>query len=419
MTDIHSIISHICKEFDGAVFDKLPIQFINLFIKYSYACLFYKHGNQILARTILIHTREIQSSIYNGQLYIVYKNVYKNTLSPYESLKRLGVTTIKVLEADEIQQYRTDFTKTMYDFPEYKRSEINPTLDSHGNPMVYVLGGFGALGNPGSFHNPFVRKLRLRIKKCVIPLFKEVIKNIPGGHHTVNLEMLVDRMMFRTDSQAPSVEAWHRDVVPPEKIYDADEIYGGWINLDTKSQFFSCIPGSHLGVSLKLLKKGFSAIPKDTIPHICTGNKQLYEIPPGHIVIFPQYIIHEVVSKKTDHDMMRLFTGWRTTTSTKFLHTDMRERFKTQAIIPLPSGQLPPMYSANHISFLKNKPFKPIPKNDVKVTVETWSRDAIKDVFIVDKVVQRFMNSLEKTDVQMYYPYTESEIEEYLPKPLY
>ena len=414
MTTSSIIISTICAEFDGEMFEKLPKQFINLFIQYSYTCLFYKQGNQTLARSILVHTGEIQSSMFTGHLYTLYKK-NDRLLSPYESLKRMGVTTVKVLEEDEINQYRTDFTNTMITFPEYKRSEINPNLDSKGNPMVYVLGGFGALGNPGSFNNPFVRNLRLRIKKCVIPLFKEVIENIPG---TLNFEMLVDRMMFRTESQAPSAEAWHRDVVPPEKIDDVDEIYGGWINLDTKSQFFSYIPGSHLGVSLKLLKKGFSTIPKDHIPHICSENKQLYEILPGHIVIFPQYIIHEVVSKKADRDMMRLFTGWRTTTSKKFLHTDMRERFKTQAIIPLPSGQLPPMYSANHISFLKNKPFKPIPKNDVKVTVETWSHDVIKDVFIHDKVVQRFMNSLEKSGVQMYDPYTESEIEEYLPKPL-
>lgn len=169
---------------------------------------------------------------------------------------------------------------------------------------------------------------------------------------------------------------------------------------------------------VKEVEKRIFKNPPEHIEHICTGNKQRYEIPPGHVVIFPQYIIHEVVSKKADRDMMRVFTGWRTTSETTFLHADMRERFLRQAIIPLASGQLPPMYSANHISFLKNKPFKPIPKNDVKVTVETWSRASIKDVFVVDKIAQRFMESLKTSGVAMYDPYTESEIREYMPSPV-
>lgn len=81
-----------------------------------------------------------------------------------------------------------------------------------------------------------MRQLRQRIKNVALLLFKEVIDNSPYG--AVNLEMLIDRMMFRSESQAPSAEAWHRDVVPPEKIGVNDEIYGGWINLDAKSQFF-------------------------------------------------------------------------------------------------------------------------------------------------------------------------------------
>ena len=408
------LISQICTNFDGALLGSLPDNIIEVFIKYSYVCLFYKYGRQSLAREILEYMGEIQSLNFGGNQYTLYKNNIR--LSPFESLMRTGVTTLKVLNIDEIPKYRADFLKTMRAFPEYKRSAGNADLDADGNPMVYVLGGFGALGNPASFHNPFVRQLRQRIKKAALLLFKEVIGNSPYG--AVNLEMLIDRMMFRSESQAPSAEAWHRDVVPPEKIGVNDEIYGGWINLDAKSQFFSCIPGSHLGVSLKKLKKGFSKIPAEHIEHICTGNKQRYEIPPGHVVIFPQYIIHEVVSKKADRDMMRVFTGWRTTSETTFLHADMRDRFLYQAIIPLASGQLPPMYSANHISFLKNKPFKPIPKNDVKVTVETWSRASIKDVFVVDKIAQRFMESLKTSGVAMYAPYRESEIQEYIPSPV-
>lgn len=398
MADI--LISQLCKDFDGTIFDKLPKSDRDLFITYSYVCLVQKLGNQKMARQILIHTGEIESYTYDNNVYTIYKK--DSLLSSHDSLKRVGVTSVKVLEKSEIQHYRDEFRKTMRGFPEYKRDASNPDLDAAGNTLVYVLGGFGAFGNPASFHNMFVRNLRLRTKKSVLPLFADC---------DTNFEMLIDRMMFRNESQAPSAESWHRDVVPPTKIEDRDEIYGGWVNLDSKSQFFSCIPGSHLGVSLKLLKKGFASIPAEHMNHLRLY-KKLYEVPPGHVIIFPQYIIHEVVSKKADRDMMRMFTGWRTTVSTTFLHADMRERLKYQAIIPLPSGQLPPLYSANHASFLKHKPFKPIPKNTAKVTVDTWFHDSIKDVFIV----QRFMESLKTSGLEMYVPYSEKEIQEYLHK---
>ena len=83
-------------------------------------------------------------------------------------------------------------------------------------------------------------------------------------------------------------------------------------------------------------------------------------IPPGHIIIFPQYIFHEVVSKKASYDMKRLFTGWRTTIDTGPLFEDIEQMLRDQSVIPLPSGQLPPLYSANHRSCFLRKPFCPI-----------------------------------------------------------
>lgn len=414
-------IKKLCNNhFEPGIFDKLSKYTSDLFIEYAYTSLFQKFGDQRLARHILVHTGEIHSYTHADQEYTIYKK--KSTkLSQSDSLKRIGITTVKVLNPEDIPSYRSEFKTTMRAFPEYKRDTTNPDLDSTGNTLMYVLGGFGALANPGSFHNEFVRKLRLQVKQKVLPLFKSLIDDIHTTQETENtkLEMLIDRMMFRHKSQAPSAESWHRDVIPSEKIEDKDEIYGGWINLDTKSQFFSFIPGSHLGISLKTLKDGFATVPKEHVKKI-SEYKQLYEVPPGHVVIFPQYIIHEVLSKKAENDMMRLFTGWRTTISNTFLHSDTEQRLKSQSIIPLPSGQLPPMYLANHTMFFKNKPFKPIPDQEHKITVESWSKDSIKNGFITDKhIVQRFMNNIsmnESSSSTKYYPeYSKEEIKEYLP----
>ena len=42
--------------------------------------------------------------------------------------------------------------------------------------------------------------------------------------------------------------------------------------------------------------------------------------------------------------------GWRTTIDTGPLFEDIEQMLRDQAVIPLPSGQLPPIYSANHRS---------------------------------------------------------------------
>ena len=278
-----------------------------------------------MARKILNYAGEIHSYIYDNQPYTIYLNDIP-TLSTYDSLIRSGVTTVKVFDEKDIPRIQEDFKNVLRQFPEYKRNVDNPNINSVGNTLVYVLGGFAALGNPSSFHNEFVRNLRIRTRRAVTPLFRSIIKNNPNipVRDETGLEMLIDRMMYRLESQAPSAESWHRDVAPSDKIETHDEIYGGWLNLDTKSQFLSCIPGSHLGISLKKLKKGFASVPKEHIGQV-DKYKIRYEIPPGHIVIFPQYIIHEVISKKALYDMMRLFIGWRTTVSKTFLYRDMRE----------------------------------------------------------------------------------------------
>jgi hypothetical protein len=56
-----------------------------------------------------------------------------------------GVCTIKILNKD----YETEFKDIEKTFPEYKDTAT-----------TFVLGGFGAYGNPSSFHNPLVKKLR-------------------------------------------------------------------------------------------------------------------------------------------------------------------------------------------------------------------------------------------------------------------
>jgi hypothetical protein len=76
------------------------------------------------------------------------------------------------------------------------------------------------------------------------------------------------------------------------------------------------------------------------------------------MIIFPQHLLHEVVSKKSGHEQMRLFTGWRLTIGNEVFHKDDTISAIAELGIPtLASGQLPPMFSTHHATALKQKSF--------------------------------------------------------------
>jgi hypothetical protein len=472
---------------------------------------------------------------YEYAIFDLEKGKY-NKLSPVERLERAGVTTLEVIPPKELKKYQRDFDATLLAFPEYRRDKDDPTLDSEGNPLVYVAGGFAALGNPASFHNEFSRKLRIMGYQKMKILMNEYASRLAHVEKPYNLQALSDRMMFRQEGQQPSAEAWHRDVMPPDKIEYEDEIFGGWINLDSIDQYFSCIPGSHTTEVQKTLNAGFATltdaiakimhgeppedkikppdfeevepqmtsiievfthedpydrnipdkkettsllksiakayrkkgykIPKDKInkidqdmmyffgsgigissipspeefydvynswmdnwykpktekkkkptaaelkPYIAevTRDRHRFRVPPGHMIVFPQYILHEVVANKAKYNMRRQFTGWRLTPSKKPLYP--LELFDQQAVIPLPGGMIPPMYARNHLSYFQEKQFNMTP--ETKYNLTEWSEATFRKRCLVktkkgEPIVQRHMDSLAVYRFPLYPPYLKKE----------
>ena len=357
---------------------------------------------------------EIVTDTSDTQHIVLTQGQSFSDLTPIEKLYINGVTTIPILSSSKLDEYRTRLKQEMEQFPEYLRNSTNK--------LVYVLGGFGALGNPSSFHNPTIRQLRGVVYKQVVDrLFRQLITDYqqvvenkePMDYH---LETLLDRFMYRLKGTSPSAESWHRDVAKDKLIEFNDEIYGGWINLDTESQFMSCIPGSHLGVRLKGLKPGFAAIGKKDIDKF-KPYKQLFEIKPGHCIIFPQYLLHEVVSKKAPYDMMRLFTGWRLSTTGKSFYTkEILDRIiETQGSPHLPSGQKTPIYASNHGSFFLKKNFTIDPSTKYISNTIDWSKDTFQSQLLVAKndylIVDRHLKSLEEYGLDKYDDYTPEERE--------
>jgi len=377
---------------------------------------------------------EYDYSLYNMEIERDGFNQTYEDMQKFEQLKIAGVTTIEVIPIEELKEYQKEFDDTLLNFPEYMRDDKNPSLDANGNPITYVAGGFAALGNPASFHNPFSRKLRRLAFKRFYSLLQNYVNvyNVTHERETYNLQALADRMMYRTKGQAPVAEAWHRDVMPPKKIEYDDEIFGGWINLDSVDQYFSCIPGSHNNKVQKTLDHGFATLTgaiekiykqagqkkpsdKEIKSYITELAKDRYKfkVPPGHMVIFPQYILHEVVANKAKYNMRRQFTGWRVTKTKTPLYP--LEMFDEQAVIPLPGGMIPPMYSRNHISYFQDKPFQL--SGGVKYSLKQWSEATFKEECLTKKgdgwIVVRHMKSLEEYGFKMYPPYSDEEKEIY------
>lgn len=262
-------------------------------------------------------------------------------------LETTGVITLKVLEGDVIEEF-LEAEKT---FPEFKPGTQGP----------YVLGGFAAYGNPASFHCPLVKKLR-RVtfeKVFTAGIFQRYLEQVrPTTHLNYRLEILFDRLLHRRAGQKPSAETAHRDVTPSKFLKEADDdvLFGGWLNLGTQDQFFVGKPWSHF--ETRTTHQGFATLdPTSTEYQVYQQTKQTFKVPPGHLIIFPQHLIHEVLAKKTDHDQYRLFFGWRLTKGLTPLFPNKEEVIDTLGVPLEPSGQRPPMYSANHGSAFKNKPF--------------------------------------------------------------
>ena len=289
-------------------------------------------------------------------------------------LRDEGYVVIDVLKPDQIMHYRNALDKSLRN--EWTKREYTPTaFDSIAdrdhpatNPRLrpptgtkgpkwynFVGGGFGALGNPSSFHALIVRELRREVYKAVVKadIFDD----------TKNISEVIDRLLIRTPDQKVTKETWHRDVAV--HTLPGDEVYGGWLNLDAPStlpQKFSCIPRTHLDV-VEDGEGGFrtklSSKDKQTIAEHCEKGKRdgIIEIKPGQLLVFNERLIHEVVGAATKTPMLRLFTGWYVTNQTEphdsrpddilgvvgKNEARLRARLAAQAVMPIKSGQLPAM----------------------------------------------------------------------------
>ena len=338
-----------------------------------------------------------------------------------------GITKVPIFDSQMRKKILKEIKKIPLTFPEYKRDSRNPELTPEGNKIVYTLGGFGAFGNPSSFHHPKLREIREWVMAIILPVIKNYIELLhPKEYKKYKFSQLPDRFTLRRKGTSPSSEGWHRDVTPNQK--KGDMILGGWLNFDENdSQYFSCIPGSQNEVKQYEIKPGFAVFPKKEHKELKARKKRI-EIPPGYLMMFPQHLVHEVLANKAKKDSYRLYMGWRISKSSDPLF-DIKNIMKTQGVPLLPSNQNPPVYSSNHGSIFVDKKFSVNPGSDLKQNLQEWSIDTFKEDCIEQKirgsgkkrgeryfVVHRNMRSLETYGFKKYKDYSSEQIKIFLPK---
>ncbi len=285
-----------------------------------------------------------------------------------------GVVTLKVLRGDASDLVR----ETEQSFPEF--------LPGHSGP--YVLGGFAAYANPSSFHSPLVKELRKETFSKVFKsqIFQKYLREVrPETHSEFRLEVLFDRVLHRFPGQKPNAETAHRDVTPHDLLREEDDdlLFGGWLNLTEHEQFFVGKPGSHLGVrntyEVSKAHEGFCTLDTKSEEYAeYQRTKQKFVVPPGHLVIFPQHLVHEVLSQTSPHEQFRLFFGWRLTRGNSTLFPDKETAIDTLGVPKIPSGQTPARFSNHHQSVFKNKAFNWAGPKGPKGSLLDWGNQALR-----------------------------------------
>jgi len=268
-----------------------------------------------------------------------------------------------------------DFHATMDQFPEF--------VNNMPITAPRVLGGFAALGNPSSFHNTFVRNIRMQIHKTVFPILYDVATMSNFNYITIGF----DRMLFRPAGLTPTPEKWHRDI----PVYKNSLNFGGWINLGDQTEYFICQPFSQLSfVEQTQQKAGFKntvKVNKEDVRHV--------EIPPGHFILFNSTIVHCVNAKKYDNPLYRLFISFRLDTD-EIDTTDVMTVIDEQGVPLIPSGQTPPMFARLHTVNWRDR-------------LKQFSNYIKPHLLDNNGVVPRFFKSLLALELPLYPPYTDFE----------
>lgn len=213
----------------------------------------------------------------------------------------------------------------------------------------------------------------------------------------LHMHAIVDRVVVLPAGKTPMREAWHRDEAP--FAGDTEAIYGGWLNLDACDQLFSCVPGTHQRDRGEG-GHGFAPIaPSDRAEF--AARKEHIRISPGHLVIFHEDIVHEVIATKFSYDIVRVFVGFafgpfgsplidRQLARVRYpcnVPSSLADALERKCVVPIKSGQCPSFYPK--ITWLNATLVKDVTGWDPKHDAEDAPLDSLATAYVPDLLIDR------------------------------
>jgi hypothetical protein len=308
-----------------------------------------------------------------------------------------------------MSNYRDRFINAVLAFPEFRRDV--PVLNKTRH---YTRGGFGALGCASSFHNPFARELRVEMHTVVYHLFRELIAADSLSPNKY-FAQVIDRMMIREAGVAAFAEDWHRDI--HAQGLESDQFYGGWLNLGEKDDVFICRAGTHQPDNLDEHSIGFSKVRDEDLLDALNESHEQVIVPPGHIIVIDETILHKVNGKKAEATKFRLFTAWRLTmNSGSEFPRGLSKMLEDQAVVTIKSGQVPVMYPATDVTYRIGDLVNWAATELQPCMLEARKRSDKAVVFPGQTLMlpKRQAPSLKETGLQMYAPYPDWERKLYI-----
>ena len=303
-------------------------------------------------------------------------------MGPAGRLVEVGYAVVQVYDLAAVQELQRKFGEARRSFPEFVQGATH-----------YVGGSFGALGNPGSFHNLFVREVRCTVMAKLLPIFEELAQ-LSGQQYIMQC---FDRMCIRPAGTAIPSESPHRDESSMTGL-----TIGGWLSVDG-DQRFKCSSGSHGDGS----GRGFQKLtPEEAADH--RAKMITVQVPVGSVLLFVEDIVHCVSGNCLKEEMHRVFMGWNLSNSRDNAIEDIDKVCEEQAVPLIKSGQTAPtwprLYLTNHPEKLAAITEQVKPEYRTQHTFKTGAR-AGETI----EVVKRFMPSLAAMN-QCYKPYSAAEI---------
>ncbi len=323
-----------------------------------------------------------------------------------KTLNKDSLEVVKVYDESTVRRVRQMLLTEVSLYDEYCEC---PLGGGRFDPNIHISSvNYGMLGCASSFHSTTVRNIRMDQWQHGYYLMNKYFQ-------ACNFELLPDRLMVRPATQTIARGSWHRDT--SFHACNGDVIFGGWINFDFFDQPFTYVPNSSISsTNARPDERGYTVV-DNVVASECNSLKETVKVPPGHMLVFNETLIHRIMPTntkqiKTGFSSVRLFQGFRLTTSNDLLNPSKMEELIGQDVLTLKDGKKPSAYGQRHwcSSF------------DRILDVSWFSNDIVlenrKRTNVLYGTVPREYKSLSSYGFDLFWPVTPTEKKHYEMYPL-